>query len=66
MEDKMTEIEMLRIENDDFRKALQSIACLWPEQPNCADVLSVNGINDGKQRAILLDAALKISRAVLD
>lgn len=46
-------------------KACQQISALWPEEPNCADVLAVNGINDGKSRAILLDAALKIARNVV-
>ena len=27
--------------------ALRCIAALWPEPPNCADVMAVSGINDG-------------------
>jgi hypothetical protein len=45
--------------------ALEGIANLWPYPPNCADVMSVNGINDGRSRAILLEAALEISRNAL-
>lgn len=48
-----------------YKQALQQISALWPEPPNCADILSVSGINDGKSRAILLDAAIKIARKAL-
>lgn len=53
----ITEVEYLR-------SSLKSIAALWPEG-NGADVLAVSGINDGKSRAILLEAALNIARAAL-
>lgn len=46
--------------------ACQSIATLWPLPPNCADHRMVIGVNDGKNRAILLDAALEISRNALN
>lgn len=53
-------------ETEPLRKALKTISSLWPEPPNCADILSVNGINDGKSRAILADAAIKIARKALE
>lgn len=47
-------------------KALRTISGLWPEPPDCADILSVNGINDGRSRAILaVTAAIKIARAAI-
>lgn len=46
-------------------KALQKISSLWPEPPNCADIMSVSGINDGRSRAIIADAAIMIARSTL-
>ena len=49
-----------------LRTALKQIATLWPEPGMCAEVNPEwVGENDGKQRAILLEAALNISRAAL-
>jgi hypothetical protein len=46
------------------RVALDAIGHLWPEPPNCA---AINpewvGPNDGKNRAILLEEAIRIARA---
>ena len=50
---------------NDAREALEQISSLWPEPPNCADVMGVYGINDGKSRAILLQGALEIARKAL-
>ena len=53
-------------ENEErYEQALKQISNLWPEPPNCADIMGVYGVNDGKQRAILLDAAIKIARSAL-
>jgi hypothetical protein len=57
--------DLLVRQRDELLAALRKIASLWPEPPNCADVEEVIGPNDGKQRAILLKAALDISRAAL-
>lgn len=43
---------------------LKSISALWPEDTS-ADILSVNGINDGRSRAIIADAAISIARDAL-
>ncbi len=63
---------VIRAERDELRRqrdlllaAHKQISVLWPMPPNCADVLAVNGINDGKGRAILLGAALDISHAAI-
>ena len=49
----------------DLTNSLENISALWPAPPNCADIMKVNGINDGKSRAIIADAAIKIARAAL-
>lgn len=59
---------VIRIEQEakkDHVAALESISSLWPEPPNCADMLEVGGINDGRGRAILLYAAINIARKAL-
>jgi hypothetical protein len=48
-----------------YKRALESIASLWPEPPNCADINEVNGINDGRSRAIIASAAIEIARKAL-
>jgi hypothetical protein len=45
-------------------KTLKAIASLWPENTS-ADILSVSGINDGRSRAILADAAVNLARQAL-
>lgn len=60
---------VIRIQQEakkDCIAALESISSLWPEPPNCADILEVGGINDGKGRAILLDAAIDMARRALE
>jgi hypothetical protein len=47
-------------------QALEQISRLWPEPPRCAEVdPEWVGENAGKQRAILLKAALQIAREAL-
>jgi hypothetical protein len=46
-------------------EALEEISHLWAQPPNCADIMDVSGVNDGKMRAIVADAAIKIARAAL-
>lgn len=53
----------LRTENRELMVALEQIANLWPMPPHCAEVNpDWVGEHDGKMRAILLEAALEISR----
>jgi hypothetical protein len=52
-------------ELEKYKKALELIASLWPEPPNCADINEVNGINDGRSRAIIASAAIEIARKAL-
>lgn len=57
----------LRSRTAPLESALVSIANLWPYPPSCAVVNPEwVGENDGKQRAILLEAALTYSRLALD
>lgn len=58
------ELKRVRAVNEMYG-ALKSISELWPEPPNCADIMAVNGVNDGKSRAIIADAAIKIARKAL-
>jgi hypothetical protein len=48
-----------------YKRALEHISALWPEPPNCADINEVNGINDGRSRAIIASAAITIAREAL-
>lgn len=58
---------MLRLNAAPPKSALVTIANLWPYPPHCAVVNpEYVGENDGKQRAILLEAALEIARLALD
>lgn len=46
--------------------ALKYVSSLWPEPPHCAPVNPEwVGERDGKMRAILLEAALEISRKAI-
>ena len=47
-------------------EALEAISALWPKPPNCAPINPEwVGENDGKTRAIKLEAAIDIARTVL-
>lgn len=48
-----------------YLQALRNISALWPEPPNCADIMSVNGINDGRSRAIIADSAIRLARSAI-
>jgi hypothetical protein len=50
--------------NEGWREPMSSESAK-PEPPNCADILSVSGINDGKSRAIIAHGAITIARAAL-
>jgi len=56
------EYENIMADNKRMKKALISISSLWPEPPFCADIMQVSGINDGRSRAIIADAAITIAR----
>lgn len=45
--------------------ALRQIAYIWPRQTT-AKISDVNGINDGRSRAILLESAVEIAREAVD
>ena len=49
-----------------YKTALEEIASIWPEPPNCADIYSVGGINDGYARAITAGSAIEIARKTLN
>lgn len=49
----------------DMFAALEGIAALWPHNTT-AKIDDVNGINDGKNRAILLEAAVTMARSAIE
>jgi hypothetical protein len=56
----------MQAENKQFRTALEQIASIMPPDESCGQKADeVYGINDGKQRGIMLKCALDIARAVL-
>jgi hypothetical protein len=48
-----------------YEMALRAIAALWPEPPDCAEILLVSGINDGRSRALIADEAIRIARKAI-
>jgi len=56
------QIAKLQRDRDALLDACRQISTLWPEPPNCADILSIGGINDGRSRAIIADTAIKLAR----
>lgn len=48
----------------ELERVLNGIATMWPEPESCGD-LSVNGINDGKQRLITAHYAVNAARKAL-
>lgn len=62
----MTEYERVKEQCETYEKALTAIAALWPEPPHCAPIVAKwIGPNDGKMRAINLQAAINIARKAL-
>ena len=49
-------------DRDALLDACLQISALWPEPPNCADILSIGGINDGRSRVIIAETAIRLAR----
>lgn len=50
-----------------YEDALKNISALWPTNPYAASINPVYvGPNDGKSRAILLEAAINVAREALE